>query len=470
MCYYICPVNNAANYSYVVNSLTSNPIFLINKHIGHDKDLGYGIIGAQFAKEFIEIDNSNPERISTLINCFGGSVTDGYDIFSSISNAKSQTETTFIGFAFSTAGWCGLSADVVNAYDYCTWMCHLPYNQNDPEKKSDFLDSVANSISLIISEKSGKNGKKKLSAGDVLNLMQSKTYYTAYQLYDMGLIDNVLKSTNSEKTKYLSIKNFNDGDTPFNEEKIPEQYKEYQEVVNTYVESLLDDKDKEIKNINNNKNVIKMKEYQEVINYLKLNPESGVSSIVEEIARRDNKYNALNSEFASLKTEKEELASKLSDAQAKQSDIQNQLIAKDAEKETLNAQLNTVNTELQSLKDQLKAIEDEKATNILKEKEAKASETLQKFIDAGIVKNEEKVVNIWKQKFVDDYDGTLVLLEAMEASPVNFKAPNLGTEIHNKIEDIKEGSFEWWEAQNKKEVEEREKQMEEDLKKLYVSH
>src|SRR5690606_27883785 len=141
------------------------------------------------------------------------------------------------------------------------------------------------------------------------------------------------------------------------------------------------------------KNDIKMKEYQEVINYLKLNPESGVSSIIEEIARRDNKYNALNSEFASLKSEKEDLAAKLSDAQAKQSDIQNQLSAKDAEKEILTNQLNTVNTELQSLKDQLKTIEDEKAANLLKEKETKATETLQKFIDSGVVKNEEKVVN-----------------------------------------------------------------------------
>ena len=113
---------------------------MLNQHIGFDEEDGQGICGKTFSREFFEIDSLMPDMIVTYVNSMGGSVEEGFDIFNAIINAKSKTKSVISGFAYSTAGWCILASDVVEAYDYSTWMCHLPFDPTDPNKRSPFLE------------------------------------------------------------------------------------------------------------------------------------------------------------------------------------------------------------------------------------------------------------------------------------------------------------------------------------------
>lgn len=433
---YICYVS----YNYAINYDTQHPIFLINTHIGHDKDAGQGIDGKVFTREFFEVDNKNPELIKTLINSMGGCVINSYDIFGAINAAKSKTETTYAGLAFSSSGWAGMGADVVSAYDYASWMCHLPYGSNN----KDFLEQVANSIAIIISEKSGKNGKEKMSVDKVLKLMNQKTYYSAQDLYDIGLIDYVIQTGSK-----IKIKN------EINEEEITDTYKEYQLVVNKFLE-------------NKNDNTMA---FEKVINRLNLADGSGEQAIIEEIALRENRFNALNKEkieledkYKSLNDSQEELSKKLKDAQNTISNSETSISNKEKEVLELKEKFDALNKEAEELKEKIAAAELEAKNKEAEDLKLKVSNMIQSYVDKGVVKNDPEVIAAYNKKGIEDFD---YVKADLESRPINFEAP-----VTIQIDDVvvndasKEGSFAWFAAQNQAIIDEEEKKRDEALRQL----
>ena len=89
------------NFIYTINPESNTPIMLINKEIG-----GYdGIIGSQFQSELTALDLMEKESIEIHINSTGGSIIDGYSIYSAIINAKTPINTVNVGLCASTASW-----------------------------------------------------------------------------------------------------------------------------------------------------------------------------------------------------------------------------------------------------------------------------------------------------------------------------------------------------------------------------
>src|ERR1017187_5746488 len=142
---------------YVIAPNSKNPIFQINQHIGFDDDKmengvvvekgeGQGIDGRIFSREFFEVDSTSPDQITTYTNSMGGDVQQSLDMFTAISRSKSRTKGIIAGFAYSCSGWIPLASDVVEMTTNSRWMCHMPYNPENPEEKSDFMDSVVDII------------------------------------------------------------------------------------------------------------------------------------------------------------------------------------------------------------------------------------------------------------------------------------------------------------------------------------
>lgn len=385
---------------YAINQYSKNPVFQINTHIGFDADVldesgkvlqkgdGFGIVGKDFSREFFECDCLSPDIISTYVNCMGGGVRDGFEIFNSIINAKSKTETIYAGFAFSTGGWCGMGADKIKAYDYSVWMCHMPYDPNDESKKSPFLDMAFNSVATIISQKSGRNGKQKMTVDQIKQLMLVKTYLTAYELYDMGLIDEVISSSNNRKTK-IDITSSN----------IKNDYMEHCNVVNKFI------------NDNFNKRVMTPEEQQKLQEMLNLQHKNEVLN--KEVVSFKEQVEAFNREKANFTTQLSAMQVERDSALNKVKEGELALTESTQKMEVVNKELE----ELRSFKEDAINKEKELQASIVKEK---ATNLVNKYVEVGKIKNDEKIINGWIDQAVVNYAGTELILETLRT---DFQAP-----------------------------------------------
>lgn len=189
---------------YVINATSKVPIFQINQHIGDDKDVtnedgtitqgdGMGIDGKVFANEVLSFNDSDISKLLFYVNSQGGNVQDSLDMFNSISMSSKRTHSVITGFAFSCAGWIPMGADKVDMVrETGRWMCHMPYNPENPEEKSVFMDNVVDIISRVMASKSGRNGKPKKDQEFFINLMKEQTWWDAERMFEEGLIDNIV--------------------------------------------------------------------------------------------------------------------------------------------------------------------------------------------------------------------------------------------------------------------------------------
>lgn len=153
-----------------------------------------GISGSLFANEMAYL-KTVCNKINIRINSEGGSVLDGYAIYSSIMNSGIETESFIDGVAASTAGWCALAANKCNIADYGSLMVHGATGSEDNE-----LISLANgSIAKMLSNRTG------MSEEETKALMNTETWYKAFDkkdretLISKKFVDNVI--TTGKKVK-----------------------------------------------------------------------------------------------------------------------------------------------------------------------------------------------------------------------------------------------------------------------------
>jgi ATP-dependent protease ClpP protease subunit len=90
-------------FMYTVNVDSDEPIMLINKHIGYDEADGYGIMGDLFQAELLALDQMEKKRIQVWINSPGGSVMDGYNMYTAMLKTKTKVDTYCVGICASMA-------------------------------------------------------------------------------------------------------------------------------------------------------------------------------------------------------------------------------------------------------------------------------------------------------------------------------------------------------------------------------
>jgi len=366
--------------NYCIDPTVSEPIMLLNKHIGFDEDEGMGIDGSIFQQELLLLDTLGKKRIQVWINSPGGVVTDGYNIYSAILKSNTPVDTYCIGAAASIAGVIFQAGRKRIMSDYGWLMYHNPFGGSDG-----ILKTMQASIIKMIEQRCG------MSEDEVSRMMARTTFIAAGEALNMNLCDKVDASVD-ENTKYLR--------------KITDQMQFHKEC-NLVLNSIL----------NNNPKINTM---IKVCMRLGLNDSSPEDSIVKAIDAIENRAKKAESDVENLKKEKTEDKAKSDDEldklKAKLKKLEEEKAAKDS---AYNA-----------CKEALDAMTEDKvkAENAMKEEEAK--NMVSNFAKLGRIKNEATVILKWTNLAKADFEGTKAMIEDL---PLNKDAVKITDAVANKL-------------------------------------
>jgi ATP-dependent protease ClpP protease subunit len=187
-------MNSGAQFKYVVDPTSDEPIMLINKHIGYNETDGQGIDGGQFQSELLRLDSMGKKRIQVWINSVGGVVFDGFAIYHAITRSKTKVDTYNVGLAASIAGVIFQAGRKRIMADYSVLMYHNPYIPGSEDVKNDMLDKFSEACNIMTS-RSG------MSKADVEDMMNKETFLTASEAIQKGLCDEIEQSSDFNKKR-----------------------------------------------------------------------------------------------------------------------------------------------------------------------------------------------------------------------------------------------------------------------------
>ena len=141
-------------YKLTVNPDSNEPIILINDVIGCDETMGGGILGSDFEREILSLDDKGKKRIRVYINSVGGSVIDGMSIYNAIIHTKTPVDTYCVGIAASIAGVIFTAGKNRYIADYGLLMIHNPYRETGE------IDEFLNRTEISLRSEERRVGKE----------------------------------------------------------------------------------------------------------------------------------------------------------------------------------------------------------------------------------------------------------------------------------------------------------------------
>jgi len=359
--------------NYCIDPTVSEPIMLLNKHIGFDEEDGMGIDGSIFQQELLQLDTLGKKRIQVWINSPGGVVTDGYNIYSAILKSNTPVDTYCIGAAASIAGVIFQAGRKRIMSDYGWLMYHNPFGGTDG-----ILKTMQASIIKMIEQRCG------MSEDEVSRMMARTTFIAAGEALNMNLCDKVDASVD-ENTKYLR--------------KITDTMTFHKEC-NLVLNSILNNNPK----ISNTMIKVCMK--------LGLNDGTPEESIVQAIDSIMNKVTlAEQAKDAAI----QEAQNKAKTADEEFEKLKNKFKKLEEEKKAKDEAYDACKASLDAMtEDKLKA------ENAMKEEEAKNMVT--NFAKLGRIKNEATVILKWTNMAKVDFEGTKLMIEDLPLNKVATKA------------------------------------------------
>lgn len=253
----------------IKNKITDTASILLYDSIGKEPD-GTGISGAEVAKQIYDLEKEGYKKIKMRINSGGGSVMDGYSIFSAIQNSKIKIDTYNDGVAASIAGVILMAGRKVFAQDYSLTMLHNPSMEGSSDKDNEIINKFKNSLMQIFNNKTG------IPMEQLDEIMNVETWYDATTAKDKGFIDEII--TTGKKIEVDQNQGFN-VQAIYNKAKI----------------------------------IIKQKSMENILNKLKLNNEAGEAEVILAIENIEQKETELKSENEILKAELEKLNAELAE-------------------------------------------------------------------------------------------------------------------------------------------------------------
>jgi len=367
--------------NYCIDPSVSEPIMLLNKHIGFDEDDGMGIDGSIFQQELLQLDTLGKKRIQVWINSPGGAVTDGYNIYSAILKSNTPVDTYCIGAAASIAGVIFQAGRKRIMSDYGWLMYHNPFGGSDG-----ILKTMQASIIKMIEQRCG------MSEDEVSRMMARTTFIAAGEALNMNLCDKVDASVD-ENTKYLR--------------KITDQMQFHKEC-NLVLNSILNNNPK----ISNTMIKVCMK--------LGLNDGTPEESIVQAIDGIQNK----------LKLAEQAKDEAIQDAQNKAKTADEELEKLKNKFKKLEEEKAAKDSAYNACKEALDAMTEDKvkAENAMKEEEAK--NMVSNFAKLGRIKNEATVILKWTNLAKADFEGTKAMIEDL---PLNKESVKITDATPNKL-------------------------------------
>lgn len=364
-------------FVYTINPSAETPIMLIDKHIGYDEVDGMGIVGSQFQRELLTLDEMGKRSISVWINSGGGSVMDGLTIAGAILFSKTKVDTYCMGIAASIAGMifmCGRNRVIV---EHGRLMMHPTSGNN-----SQTLKEMGNMIAVAISSRANK------TVEEISKLMAKTTWINAETALSDGYATEIANNSDTNKLRKM---------TNMDEVALMKSANlEIMEIVNSL-------KPQEKVKINNSHKM----DLSKITNKLELVPEANEDAILRAIEAIQNKAKAAEDDL----TEKLNAANRLVEASAKE--------------------LTEAKNSLLELSKKQKEFED-------KTKKAVADSLIDEAVKAGRITNNAEVIAIWKDKAFADADGTKSLIESLPTNknhtplPSGSGVPNAGKFDPNK--------------------------------------
>jgi len=179
------------DFKYIKNQTDNTGDIFLFAPIG-----GGGINAQEFVNELRFLDSLELDEINVHINSPGGSVIDGFGIFSAIRNAKTPVNTIIEGIAASIAGIIAMAGHNRSIADFGRLMIHDPHfgRKAENEQEKNTLDSIKDSIITILSNNSS------LDAEEIFNLMTEETWFNAEDAKAFGFVDNVFSTTREKET------------------------------------------------------------------------------------------------------------------------------------------------------------------------------------------------------------------------------------------------------------------------------
>jgi ATP-dependent Clp endopeptidase proteolytic subunit ClpP len=368
-------------FFYTVNPDDDEPIMLIDRHLGFNEADGYGIMGDLFQKELLALDTMEKKRIQVWINCPGGSVTEGYNIYNAMLKTKTKVDTYCFGMAASMGGVIFEAGRKRVMTDYAWLMFHNPQMSDGSSGDYELLKTYTESIAKMIASRCGK------TEDEIKSIMKKETFIMADEALAEGLCDQVQASgeQNRKRTMPVDTNAF---------------WREANKVVNSLLPTTIQ--------IN--------RDMKKVANKLKLNSEASEDSIVAEIESVQNKVTTLEGQVDNhLKT----IEKKDKEIQ----EVKNQLQAKENE-------LTQVQNKLTEVENKAKKEAEEKAEKEKTEKAQKAKDLVTGHVAAGRIQNKKEVIDSWTKKAEEDYESVKTMLEGLT---VNRQQPQR-IETQNRAE------------------------------------
>lgn len=171
------------NFKYANKTAAREATMLIYDEIG-----GYGVNGGMFANELMWISESGEfDRINVRINSMGGSVFDGFSIFSAIVNSKIPVYTYVDYLAASMGGVIAMAGKKVYMAENGLLMLHNPYNPNGDgsEKEKEITSKIKDSLVNVYASRTGK------SDSFISDMMDKETWLSAKEAQKYGMIDGI---------------------------------------------------------------------------------------------------------------------------------------------------------------------------------------------------------------------------------------------------------------------------------------
>lgn len=389
--------------NYVVDATADEPIMLINQHIGYDPDAGYGIQGALFQTELLQLDSMGKKRIQVWINSIGGSVMEGMSIFNAILKSKTPVDTYNCGIAASIAGVIFMAGRKRCMADYALMMIHSPSGSDD--KKG--MDAIAGSLTTMLTAKS------KIDEQHVKYLMDRTTWLTASECYEKGFCTEI-ENTNVQNQKRMPVGN----DTMA-----------MWKVGDTILNSL-------IPNTNNNSTM----NIAKITMRLALNDAATEDNIVSAINGIENRATTAEAALNTANSTVNRLTAEVADVQNKLNAANTKSIADLAAKDDA----------LKLVKDELQAMKTDKENAEKAALKVKAETMVKGFADSGRIKNEATVILKWTNLAVADFDGTKEMLDAIPLNKISNKIVDK-IEIGNQevLQKMGTAEYKMWQIANK---------------------
>lgn len=245
--------------------------------------IGGGVNAQNFVSELQFLDSLGLDEINVRINSSGGSVIEGFGIFSAIRNAKTTVNTSIDGIAASIAGIIAQAGATRSITDFGRLMIHDPSfagNNKDP-KAQKALDTIKAALVTILTNNSS------LDEGEIFDLMSEETWFNSEEAVAFGFADETTTTKRTDADNELELTAIQE---IANELFVPEEPGHETDNNNQIENDMLN-----------------------VINHLGLNEEATQEEILDAVKVLENKVNEAEAALTTANDDNEQAVNELKD-------------------------------------------------------------------------------------------------------------------------------------------------------------